>query len=122
MALEFFLPASQGCLIGLDLMEAPADFRRFQCGHAAMLVEFNWVVHHRRLPFTLCTFPVLRSPRNRANVKRRKDCPAATHLGPALMGRTYGALQHLRLNCAAGSTLSAAKMRCLIVLLCINAS
>jgi hypothetical protein len=43
MALEFFLPASQGCLIGLDLMEAPADFRRFLWGHAAMLVEFNWV-------------------------------------------------------------------------------
>ena len=50
MALEFFLPASQGCLIGLDLMEAPADFRRFQCGHAAMLVEFNWVVRYHLLP------------------------------------------------------------------------
>jgi hypothetical protein len=44
MALEFFLPASQGCVIDLDPMEAPADFRRFLCGHAAMLVEFNWVV------------------------------------------------------------------------------
>jgi hypothetical protein len=32
-------------------MEAPADFRRFLCGHAAMLVEFNRVVHHHRLPF-----------------------------------------------------------------------
>jgi hypothetical protein len=26
MALEFFLPASQGYLIGLDLVEAPAGF------------------------------------------------------------------------------------------------
>ena len=42
MALEFFLPAAQDCLIGLDLVEAPADFRRSLCSHAAMLVEFNW--------------------------------------------------------------------------------
>ena len=91
MALEFFLPASQDRLIGLDLMEASTDFRRSLCGHAAMLVEFNWVVHHHRLPFTLCTFPILRSPRNRANVKRCKDCAAATHLGSALMGNAWRA-------------------------------
>ena len=52
MALEFFLPVSQDRLIGLDFMEAPADFRRSLCGHAAMLVEFNWGVghHHLSLP------------------------------------------------------------------------
>ncbi len=52
MALEFFLPASQDCLIGLDLVKAPADFRRSLCGHAAMLVEFNGGVghHHLSLP------------------------------------------------------------------------
>jgi len=52
MTLEFFLPASQDCLIGLDLVETPADFRRSLCGHAAMLVEFNWGVghHHLSLP------------------------------------------------------------------------
>ena len=50
MALEFFLPASRDCLIGLDLVEAPADFRRSLCGHAAMLVEFNRVIRHDQLP------------------------------------------------------------------------
>ena len=50
MALEFFVAASQDRLIGLDLVEAPADFRRSLCGHAAMLVEFNWVVRHQHLP------------------------------------------------------------------------
>jgi hypothetical protein len=32
-------------------MEAPANFRRFLSGHAAMLVEFHGVVRHDRLPF-----------------------------------------------------------------------
>jgi hypothetical protein len=50
MALEFFVAASQDRLIGLDLVEAPADFRRSLCGHAAMLVEFNWVVRHHHSP------------------------------------------------------------------------
>jgi hypothetical protein len=31
-------------------VEAPADFRRSLCGHAAMLVEFNWVVRHHHSP------------------------------------------------------------------------
>jgi hypothetical protein len=39
MTLEFFVAASQDRLIGLDLEEAPADFRRSLCGHAAMLVD-----------------------------------------------------------------------------------
>ena len=51
MALEFLLAASQGCLIGLNFIEAPANFRRFLSGHAAMFVEFYGVVRHDRLPF-----------------------------------------------------------------------
>jgi hypothetical protein len=38
MALEFFLTDSQGGLIGLDLMVAAADFRRFLRRHATMFV------------------------------------------------------------------------------------
>jgi hypothetical protein len=51
VAFEILLAASQGCLIGLNFMKAPANFRRFLSGHAAMLVEFHWVVRHDRLPF-----------------------------------------------------------------------
>ena len=50
MPLEFLLLVSQVRLIGLDLMEATADFRRSLGSHAAMLVEFNWAVRHRHLP------------------------------------------------------------------------
>ena len=50
MVLEFFVPASQDRLIGLDLVEGPADFRQSLCSHAAMLVEFNWVVRYHLLP------------------------------------------------------------------------
>jgi hypothetical protein len=59
MVLEFFLPVSQDRLIGLDLVEAPADFRRSLCGHAAMLVEFNWVVRHHQLLSTSSYFDKL---------------------------------------------------------------
>src|SRR5947209_8437351 len=45
------LAALQGCLIGLNFMKAPANFRRFLSGHPAMLVEFHWVARHDRLPF-----------------------------------------------------------------------
>jgi hypothetical protein len=31
-------------------VEAPADFRRSLCGHAAVLVEFNWGVGHHHCP------------------------------------------------------------------------
>jgi len=34
--LEFLLAASQGCLVGLNLVETPANFSRFLSGHAAM--------------------------------------------------------------------------------------
>jgi hypothetical protein len=51
VAFEILLAASQGCLIGLNFMKAPANFRRFLSGHAAMLVKFHWVVRHDRLPF-----------------------------------------------------------------------
>ena len=44
VALELLLAGAQGCLIGLDFMQAPPNFRRFLSGHAAMLVEFNWVI------------------------------------------------------------------------------
>jgi hypothetical protein len=46
VAFEFILTASQGCLIGLDLMKAPTHFRRFLGGHAAMVVEFDWIIRH----------------------------------------------------------------------------
>jgi hypothetical protein len=45
------LAASQGCLIGLNFIEAPANFRRSLSGHAAMLVEIHRFVRHDRLPF-----------------------------------------------------------------------
>jgi hypothetical protein len=51
VALEFLLAASQGCLIGLNLIEASANFRRFLSGHAAMFAEFYGVVRCDRLPF-----------------------------------------------------------------------
>jgi hypothetical protein len=38
MTLEFFLTASQGGLIGLDLMVTAADFRRFLRSHATVFV------------------------------------------------------------------------------------
>jgi hypothetical protein len=38
MAFEFFSTASQGSLIGLDLMVAAADVRRFMRSHATMFV------------------------------------------------------------------------------------
>jgi hypothetical protein len=61
VALEFLLAPPQGCLIGLDFVEAPANFSRFLCGHAAMLVEFHWAVRHNRLPFPACAVPNSRS-------------------------------------------------------------
>jgi hypothetical protein len=45
------LAASQGCLIGLNFIEAPANFSQFLSGHAAMLVKFHGVVRHDQLPF-----------------------------------------------------------------------
>ena len=51
MALEFLLTPSQGCLIGLDRMKAPADYRRFLSGHAATLVEFDRAIGHSSSPF-----------------------------------------------------------------------
>jgi hypothetical protein len=51
VALEFVLAMSQGCLIGLNFLQAAANFRRFLSGHAATLVEFHGVVRHDRLPF-----------------------------------------------------------------------
>jgi hypothetical protein len=47
MALEFFVLALQGCLVGLDLVEAATDFRRSLGSYTAVLVEFNWTVVHR---------------------------------------------------------------------------
>src|SRR5260370_26087769 len=73
MALEFFLAAPQGRLIGLHIVETPADFRRFLCGHAAILVEVGWVVGHNHLPFPACAIPISR-PNGRAS-KRRKEVP-----------------------------------------------
>ena len=51
MAFEFLLAVSQGCLIGLNFIEAAANFSQFLSGHAAMLVKFYGVVRHDRLPF-----------------------------------------------------------------------
>ena len=44
MPLEFLLAASQGCLIGLNFIEAPANFSQFLSGHAEMFVKFYRVV------------------------------------------------------------------------------
>ena len=54
MPLEFLLAALQGCLIGLNVVEAPANFSRFLSGHAAMFVKFHGVIRHDRLPFHAC--------------------------------------------------------------------
>jgi hypothetical protein len=70
MALEFFLAAAQRCLIGLDLAATATDFRRFLCGHAAMLVELDWVVRHNRLPFPACAVPIFAIRRTRASVRK----------------------------------------------------
>jgi len=53
VAFEFLLAQSQGCLIGLNFMEAPANFSQFLSNHAAMLVKFHGVVRHDRLPSML---------------------------------------------------------------------
>jgi hypothetical protein len=61
MALEFFLPASQGCLIGLDLMEAPSisvrpccDARRVQLGRPSS----SFALHALHVPsFAISTQP-----------------------------------------------------------------
>jgi hypothetical protein len=47
--LEFLLAAPQGCLIGLNFVEAPANFSRFLSGHAAMFVKFHGVIRHGRV-------------------------------------------------------------------------
>ena len=49
-----FLPAAQGCLIGLNLFETSTDLSRSLSGHAAMPVEFNRVIRHHHLPFVVC--------------------------------------------------------------------
>jgi hypothetical protein len=54
VALEFLLAASQGRLVGLNLVEAPANFSRFLSGHTAMFVKFHGVIRHDRLPFHAC--------------------------------------------------------------------
>jgi hypothetical protein len=41
----------RGCLIGLNFIEAPANFSQFLSGRAAMFVKFHRVVRHDRLPF-----------------------------------------------------------------------
>jgi hypothetical protein len=48
------LAASQGCLIGLNFKEPPANFSGFLSGHAAMFVKFHGVIRHDRLPFHAC--------------------------------------------------------------------
>jgi hypothetical protein len=52
--LEFLLAASQGCLIGLNFKEPPANFSGFLSGHAAMFVKFHGVIRHDRSPFHAC--------------------------------------------------------------------
>jgi hypothetical protein len=44
------LAATQGRLIGLNLLEAPANFGRLLGSHAAMFVELDRTVHHDRFP------------------------------------------------------------------------
>jgi hypothetical protein len=83
MALEFFLTASQCCLIGLDLVEAAADFRRCLCGHAAMLVKVYWFVRHNCLPSPARAIP-FRDPMPRRASKRSDDASSRPTSGRAL--------------------------------------
>jgi hypothetical protein len=57
MVLEFYLAASQLCLIGLDFVKTAANLRRLLGRHAPVFVKFDWLVRHNRLPF-----PGLRHP------------------------------------------------------------
>ena len=96
MALEFFLAPPQGCMIGLHFVETPADLRRFLCGHAAILVEVDWVVGHNHLAFPACAIPISRSD---TTGQCRNDVSKSRH-DTARIGaytETYAAPpQHLR--------------------------
>jgi hypothetical protein len=55
------LTALQIGLIGLDFVKTPANFRRFLRRHTPVLVKFDWLVRHNRLPFPACAISTLRS-------------------------------------------------------------
>src|SRR5713101_6912121 len=99
MALEFFLAAPQGRLIGLHLVETAADLRRFLCGHAAMLVEVDWGVGHNHLAFPACAIPISRSNTTgqcRNDVRKSRHdtpriAPTPSHMPPAAALKTLAA-------------------------------
>jgi hypothetical protein len=76
VALKFLLAASQGCLVGLNFVEASANFSRFLSGNAAMLAcvrEDSCSVTRRQLVATLRPRPY-----GEAVERARKDGPVQT--------------------------------------------
>ena len=58
MVLEFYLAASQLCLIGLDFVKTAASLRRLLCRYPPVLVKFDRLVRCHRLPFPACHIPI----------------------------------------------------------------
>jgi hypothetical protein len=100
MAFEFFLAALQRRLIGLDCVETATDFRRFLCCHPAMLVKFDRIVSHGRLPFPASAVLISRIRRNRGASQRCNESAPPLHSAPpgAVVGRwqSLDSLQKLR--------------------------
>ena len=48
MVLEFYLTASQACLIGLNFAKAAPNLGRLLRREAAVFVKFDWLVRHNR--------------------------------------------------------------------------
>ena len=80
MVLEFCLAASQLCLIGLDFVKTAANFRRLLCRHPPVLVKFDRLVSHNRLPFPGLRFPIVRSDAPEGFKKQMLTSPAAAYL------------------------------------------
>jgi hypothetical protein len=51
MVLEFYLAASQVCLIGLDFAKSAPNLRGLLRRHTPVFVKFDWLVRHNRPPF-----------------------------------------------------------------------
>jgi hypothetical protein len=48
VVLEFYLTASQACLIGLNFAKAAPNLGRLLRSDAAVFVKFDWLVRHNR--------------------------------------------------------------------------
>ncbi len=84
MVLEFYLAASQLCLIGLDFVKTAANLRHLLCRHAPAFVKFDWLVRHNRVPFPGLRHPDFAFRRTRRLRKECDQAPAAAHLPSAL--------------------------------------